>query len=60
MNIVSFDVKFQSDSINDIDGQVIADGIYTTFLPVKYSHVVVVSFILWHTLSTLHGRDSLP
>ena len=58
MNIISFNVKFQSDSTKD--GGVIAGGIYTTFLPVKYSRVVFVSFILQCALSTLHGRDSLP
>ena len=58
MNTVSFDVKFQSNSVND--GQVITGGIYTTFLPVKYSHVVVTLFILRRTLSTLHGHNSLP
>ena len=42
MNIISFNVKFQSDSTKD--GEVIAGGIYTTFLPVKYSRVVRVSF----------------
>ena len=57
MNMLSFDGKFQSDSVND--EQVIAVGIYTTFLPVNYSHVVVASFILQHALSTLHGCDSL-
>ena len=45
MNIVNFDVKFQSDSVNDGRG-----GIYTMILPVKYSSVVVTSFILRHTL----------
>jgi len=44
MNTVSFDVKFQSNSVND--GRVIAGRIYTTFLPVKYSHVVVTLFII--------------
>ena len=34
MNILSIDVKFLSDSVND--GQVIAGRIYITFLPVKY------------------------
>ena len=57
MNILSFDVKFQSDSVND--GQVIAGGIYATFLPVKYLRVVVASFILRCVLSTLYGHDSL-
>ena len=53
MNILSFDVKFQSDSINN--GRVIAGGIYTTFLPVKYSCVVVASFIMRRVLSTLQA-----
>ena len=56
MNIISFNVKFQSDSTKD--GGVIAGGIYTMFLPVKYSRVVFASFILQRALSTLHGRDS--
>ena len=51
MNILSFDVKFQSDSVNN--GQVIEGGIYIMFLPVKYSRVVVASFILRCALSLL-------
>jgi len=43
MNILSIGIKFQRDSVND--GRVIAGGIFTTFLPVKYSRVVVASFI---------------
>ena len=58
MNIVSFDVKFQSDSVND--GRVIAGRVYTTFHPVKYTCAVVASFIMQHALPTLHGCDSLP
>jgi len=34
-------IKFQSDNVND--GRVIAGGISTTLLPVKYSRVVVAS-----------------
>ena len=41
INILSIGIKFQSNSVND--GQVIAGRISTTFLPVKYSHVVVAS-----------------
>ena len=41
MNILSIGIKFQSDSVND--GRVIAGGISTTFLSVKYSRVVVAS-----------------
>ena len=41
MNILSIGIKFQGDSVND--GRVIAGGISTTFLPVKYSLVVVAS-----------------
>ena len=49
MNIASFDVKFQCDSVNN--GQVIVRKIYTAFLPVKYSRAVVTSFILLYALS---------
>ena len=41
MNILSIGIKFQSNSVND--RRVIAGGISTTFLPVKYSRVVVAS-----------------
>ena len=54
MNIVSFGVKFQNNSVND--GQVLAGGIYTMFLPVKYSRVMVTTFLPWRMLSTLHGH----
>ena len=62
MNIVNFDVKFQSNSVND--GQVIAARIYTTFLPIKTMCSVRImysmSFKLWHVLSSLYDRGSLP
>jgi len=60
MNILSIGIKFQSDSVNN--GQVIAGGISTTFLPVKYSLVVVVSLycgvhFLFYMAAT-HYRES--
>ena len=60
MNILSIGIKFQSDSVND--GRVIAGGIYKTFLPVKYSRVVVASlycgvrFLLY--MAATHYRES--
>jgi len=53
MNMVSFNVKFQSDSIND--GQTIAGGIYATSLPVKHSSVMVDRVISHHIYCGLPG-----
>ena len=57
-DIVSFCAKFQSDSVNngrDSDG-----WICTRFLPVKYSHVVVVSLFIAACVLLYWPRDSLP
>ena len=66
MKIVNFNVKFQSDSVND--KRVIASGIYTTFPPVKIlmcsGHVIYIAacafYFTWLQLTTMSLYNCEP